>query len=81
MSSSKIPAPSNNAETPDPAENPVALADEQLDRVAAGAVSIKPAELQHAACCAADMATALNPKKIPVPITMGLISPMPPLLS
>jgi hypothetical protein len=80
MNHPQFPLSANNAETPDPVEKPVALADEQLDRVAAGlapAVSIKPADLQQAVCCAVDVATALNPKKIPVPITMGLIAPLP----
>jgi hypothetical protein len=75
MSSSKVRPSANNAETPDPAEKPVALADEQLDRVAAGAVSVTPADLQQAASAAADIAAAVKPAKIAVPITMGIILP------
>jgi hypothetical protein len=63
MSSSEVPAPANNAETPAAVEEPVALAHEQLDRIAAGsapAVSINPADLQQTASAAVDVATALK---------------------
>lgn len=43
----------------------------QLDRVAAGAVSVAPADLQQAASAAADVATAAKSAKIAAPITMG----------
>lgn len=76
MSSPKVPAPADNAETPPPAEKPVALADEQLDRVAAGAVSVAPADLQQAASAAADVAAALKPG-VGGPITVGLLPPLP----
>jgi hypothetical protein len=79
MSSSKVPALSNNAETPDPAEKPVALADEQLDQVAAGlapVVSIKPADLQQAASSAVEVATAVKPFIGVPPIIVGLLPPL-----
>jgi hypothetical protein len=72
MSSSKVRPSINNAETPDPAEKPVALADEQLDQVAAGAVSITPADLQHVASAAVPVASALRG---PCCVTTGIVSP------
>ena len=75
MSSSKVPAPAHNAETSDPVDEPVALANKQLDQIAAGlapAASIKPVDLQRTASAAVDVATAL---KGICCVTTGIIAP------
>jgi hypothetical protein len=77
MSSSKVPAPADNAETTVATDDPVALADAQLNQVAAGvapAVGITPANLPLAVAAAVDVAAAV--KIIRGPITVGLLPPL-----